>query len=289
MNVNQGVLMLSSCTIQGKKRFKTLEKFMVLIVTVLCLFCVYTGQVYARESFTISAPMPISDEVEWGNKEISYSSSSTESPVITVKSGGVLKITNESYFHLETFGSLTAIKVEEGGKLLIDRSIFDAPNAANDDAFILIDGGEIQIINESRLLGKNTSAKGNYLRVTGGSLTMDSSYVSVSVNSFSASYPGIISTISSDVQLKDSTFEDCVVSKGGVVSAFEDKSFRAENINSFGNSSVQVLSGMIFAEKTNVVIEGESLAIRAVSELDFRPCSDFLFIVHDDFGKGMFF
>ena len=89
MNANQGVLMLSSYTIQGKKRFKTPEKFMVFIVTVLCLFCVYTGQVYARESFTISAPMTISDEVEWGNKDISYSSSSTESPVITVQSGGV--------------------------------------------------------------------------------------------------------------------------------------------------------------------------------------------------------
>jgi len=258
MNVNQGVLMLSSCTIQGKKRFKTPEKFMVLIVTVLCLFCVYTGQVYARESFTISAPMTISDEVEWGNKDISYSSSSTESPVITVKSGGVLKITNESYFHLETFGSRTAIKVEAGGKLIIANSIFDAPNAANDDAYILIDGGEIQITNDSEIKGTNTSAKGNYLRVIGGTLTMVSSSVSVSANSASAANPGIISTISSDVQLKDSTFEDCVVSRGGVVSAFEDKSFRAENINSFGNSSAQALSGMIFAWKTDVVIEGES-------------------------------
>lgn len=252
--------MLSSCTIQGKKRFKTLEKFMVLIVTVLCLFCVYTGQVYARESFTISAPMPISDEVEWGNKEISYSSSSTESPVITVKSGGVLKITNDSYFHLETFGSLTAIKVEEGGELIIANSIFDAPNTANDDAYILIDGGDIQII-KSSLKGTNTSASGNYLRVTGGSLTMDSSYVSVSSDNSDSSpslKPGIISTVRSSVLLKDSEFENCVVSKGGVVSAFGDTSFHAVNIKSDGNSSVRTNTGMIYAEETDVVVEGES-------------------------------
>ncbi len=230
---------------------------MVIMVTVLCLLCAHAGQVHARESYTISAPVTIENEVEWGNKDINYSSSSIESPVITVKSGGVLKITKDSHFHLETFRGLTAIKVEEGGKLLIDNSTFDAPNAANDDAFILIDGGEIQII-KSSLKGTNTSASGNYLRVTGGSLTMDSSNVSVSVNSFSASYPGIISTVNSAVQLKDSSFMNCVVSKGGVVSAFEDTSFHAVNIKSDGNSSAQTLSGMIFAWKTDVVVEGES-------------------------------
>ena len=181
---------------------------MVIMVTVLCLLCAHAGQVHARESYTISAPVTIENEVEWGNKDISYSSSSTVSPVITVKSGGLLKI-KDSHFSLETFGSLTAIKVEEGGKLLIDRSIFDAPNAANDDAFILIDGGEIQII-KSSLKGTNTSASGNYLRVTGGSLTMDSSYVSVSSDNSDSSpllKPGIISTVRSSVLLKDSEAE----------------------------------------------------------------------------------
>ena len=160
------VLMHFSLRVQNKKRYKTPEMFMVLIVTVLFLFCAYSGQVQASELFTISGPMTIVNEtVEWDNKDIRYSSSQTVSPVITVKKDGVLKITGDSKFHLESFGSLTAIKVEAGGKLLIDNSTFNAPNAVNNDAFILADGGELQITNGSRLLGNNTSPKGNYMRV----------------------------------------------------------------------------------------------------------------------------
>jgi len=232
---------------------------MVIMMIVLCLFCVHSGQVQASESFTITGPMTIVNEtVEWDNKDIRYSSSQTVSPVITVKKDGVLKITGDSKFHLESFGSLTAIKVEAGGKLLIDNSTFNAPNAANNNAFILVDGGEIELTNASRLQGTNTSITGNYLRVINGTLLMDSSYVSASVNSEDAEYPGIISTIRSEVLLKDSIFENCVVSGGGVVSAFADTSFRGTNIVSDGNTSSNVQSGMFFSRDTDIVIEGDS-------------------------------
>ena len=94
-------------------------------------------------------------------------------PLFTVKNGGVLKLMSGTDLDLSGLGDKTAVKVESGGMLIIDGSLVSQANGSNPEAFIILDGGELQIINNAVVqFNQNTSTSGNIIRMTGGKLTV---------------------------------------------------------------------------------------------------------------------
>ena len=159
-------------------------------------------------------------------------------PLFVVKSGGTLRFTEGSKLDLSQIGGRPAIKVEAGGKLVIDASEMSGANGSNDSSYIIAEGGEVEITNNAEIKNNtNTSQSGNLIRVTDGSLKITAG-AKVTGNKVSVTndtphtdrtqYPtrlgAVIGTDKSDVLIENAVISNNRSDFGGAIFLREAKS-----------------------------------------------------------------
>ena len=161
----------------------------------------------------------------------------TANPVFLVKNGATLEFKNSSKFNLAGLGGRTAVKVESGGKLIIDDSEIFGANGSNDTAFIIAEGGEIEIKGKGNPTTKseinnntNTSNSGNIIRMTGGRLTITNAAISnntanVTNEDAREKNAGVISTSGTAITVTGSTISGNTDRAAGAIFAYQPASF----------------------------------------------------------------
>lgn len=194
-------------------------------------------------------------------------------PVLTVKDGARLEFKNSSKFDLANLPANTpAILVEKGGILVVDGSEITGANGSNDRAFIIAEGGEIQITNNANIHdNKNTSQSGNLIRITEGALTISANTriannsVLVNVDTSGKDFPtrrgGVIYTEKAEVLIDQAVFTGNSSIWCGAIALFESKSAVISNSTFTGNQQTNseftwTGGAAIYAKDTNLVLNG---------------------------------
>ena len=97
-------------------------------------------------------------------------------PLFVVKSGATLSFTESSKLDLSKLGGRPAIKVEEGGKLVVDGSDITGANGSNNSAFVIVEGGELEVKNQGRISENTNSGQGKIISVSGGKVTAENGF-----------------------------------------------------------------------------------------------------------------
>ena len=207
-------------------------------------------------------------------------------PVFLVKSGGVLEFKNGSIFDLtrglseDTSGlrhNRTAVKVEKGGKLIIDGSEISGANTGNDKAFITAEGGVIEITNGSKIENNtNISNSGNIIRMNGGSLLIENSMISdnnanIILTGDTEKNLGVISANGTAIEISGSTISRNGCLAAGAIFAYQPESFTVTgsifsnnlqssffNDTSHGGAAIHVLNGSLTLGKGNEFLGNEA-------------------------------
>ena len=172
----------------------------------------------------------------------------TANPVFLVQNGATLEFKNSSKFNLAGLGGRTAVKVESGGKLIIDDSEIFGANGKNDTAFIIAEGGDIEIKGKGNPTTKseinnntNTSNLGNIIRMTGGRLTITNAAISNNITNvesvkFTDKTLGVISTNGTAITISGSTISNNTDRAAGAIFAYQPVSFTV-NGSTFSNNT----------------------------------------------------
>ena len=150
----------------------------------------------------------------WGDltvngSSIQYSGGTSGEPLFVVKSGATLYLRNTT-MSMDMMGSRIAVKVETGGRLVFDSSIFQNAAGKNPEALLSADGGTIEVKNSSEIRhNSNSNENGNIIRVINGNLIFSGSKFGSNFGTTgkNTGIKGLIGIRESEITIEDSTFE----------------------------------------------------------------------------------
>ena len=227
--------------IMNKKMF-----FIVLAMGMLQLM--FFGTTCARDDMVLSSQYVVeaNNTVELSSKNITVDRNLTADPVIIVRPGGTLKMTNDTLVNLQNNSGKAANKVESGGTLILDNAEISNATGNQAESYLMLENAELQIINDSRIINnRNTkSIDGNIIRMVKGKLTIKDSEISNNpvTTQNDCSWIGVISTDGTSISIENSLFEGNSSYSGGCSHAKGTETFTVSG-STFRNNTSSSSSG----------------------------------------------
>ena len=213
------------------KKYRIPAKFCRIQVVLLIMLCVLflprmSATAQSMTDYRIAPQLVISagSQQTIDSRRIKGYSSPSDMPLILVRNGATLRIQN-SEFDLSTVGNRIAIKVEEGGTLILDNTKVFGGYGSTPYAWIMVEKGDLQVINGSHIENNHNEGSENYdcsehypdlgycprigniIRVVEGTITFDHAFITNNrVNTVGDALPysgGVISARGTDVTIKD--------------------------------------------------------------------------------------
>ena len=250
--------------------------FFLLALSLFIISAMTAGTAYAVSDINIDRQMNITNETEWNNANIRFTSSDNISPVITVGNGGILKLTEQSVLNLGTFGDRTAIRVESGGQLIIDQSTISGANGSNPEAFIVVNGGELILRNGASLQDcANTGETGSVVRIADGKFTIDGAAIKNCSSYYTGDdhFGGIVFAAKTAVSISGAVLEQNKNCHGGVITADNAPSFKVTDTNADRNQNEEYgYSGGTFFTMGTPVNIGEN--VQFINNIDIKEIEE---------------
>lgn len=161
--------------------------------------------------------------VESGTLTFDKTVISTDNSSITVKDGATLEFKNGCYLDLGLIRYFpSTIKVEPGGKLIVEDSVIHNGNGDIDDAYITSDQGIIEIRNSKIQNNKNNNSFGHIIHLKGGTTVimnseLNDNHVGMHDNTIPVGGGAIFAEDNAKINITSSKFESNSAGNGAAI------------------------------------------------------------------------